>query len=346
MCCRNGHDLYLPGIFVCIFASFHLCGGFGHVYPYSGGILSRSGGGVIGVLRLVAGRVFNIVDWFHYCEFPFGNFLGKRPDKSVLIFAIALNLCLLGYFKYVDFLVGGLNDLFGSSISAGNIVLPLAISFFTFQQIAYLVDVYRQKVSERSFVEYFLFVTFFPQLIAGPIVHHAEVIPQFKERRFLRLSSQDLLIGLAIFSIGLYKKIVCADGIGIVADNLFDNVNADISLFDAWAGTLAYSLQIYFDFSGYSDMAMGLARIFGIRLPINFYSPYKSASIIEFWRTWHITLSRFLRDYLYIPLGGNRLGPFVRYRNLMIVMLLGGLWHGAGWNFVAWGGSSRRVSNY
>jgi D-alanyl-lipoteichoic acid acyltransferase DltB (MBOAT superfamily) len=229
--------------------------------------------------------------------------------------------------------------LTGAPLPFVNIILPLGISFFTFQQIAYLVDVMRGAKVERDIVSYTLFVSFFPHLIAGPLVHHAEMIPQFKRGRSGR-SAVLAARGLAIFAAGLFKKVVIADNLAQFVSPVFAHLDAGggVTTPWAWLATLAYTLQIYFDFSGYSDMAIGLALLFGIRLPVNFRSPYKAASIIEFWRRWHITLSRFLRDYLYIPLGGNRLGEQRRYFNLMLTMLLGGLWHGAGWNFLIWGG--------
>jgi alginate O-acetyltransferase complex protein AlgI len=219
--------------------------------------------------------------------------------------------------------------------------LPLAISFFTFQQITYLVDAYRGETREYHFLHYALFVTFFPQLIAGPIVHHREMLPQFARNTLYRLNAEHLAVGITIFALGLFKKVILADGIAVHATPVFDAAEAGfvtLTFFEAWSGALAYSLQLYFDFSGYSDMGIGLARMFGVRLPLNFNSPYKATSIIDFWRRWHITLSRFLRDYLYIPLGGSRKGEARRMTNLMITMLLGGLWHGAGWTFVLWGG--------
>jgi len=220
------------------------------------------------------------------------------------------------------------------------IVLPLAISFFTFQQIAFLVDAFRGNTREYGFLHYCLFVTFFPQLIAGPIVHHKEMLPQFKQEERDTSLLMRFSVGLSIFAIGLFKKTIIADGVGLYADAVFDAVasGTHLTFFEAWGGALAYTFQLYFDFSAYSDMAVGLARLFGIRLPVNFFSPYKATSIIEFWRLWHVTLSRFLRDHLYIPLGGNRKGRTRRYVNLMITMLLGGLWHGAGWTFMVWGG--------
>ena len=262
-----------------------------------------------------------------------------RRRQATGTLGVVLNLAVLGYFKYTGFIFDSLNTLAGLSPPFVNIVLPLGISFFTFQQIAYLVDVMRGAKVERDIVSYTLFVSFFPHLIAGPLVHHAEMIPQFKRGRTGR-SSVLAARGLAIFAAGLFKKVVIADNLAQFVTPVFAHLDAGggVTTSWAWLATLAYALQIYFDFSGYSDMAVGLALLFGIRLPVNFRSPYKATSIIDFWRRWHITLSRFLRDYLYIPLGGNRLGQSRRYVNLLVTMLLGGLWHGAGWNFLVWGG--------
>ena len=259
--------------------------------------------------------------------------------KFGLIFGVSTNLALLGYFKYANFFVDNINNAFSASIELAPIILPLAISFFTFQQIAYLVDAYKGETKEYNFLHYCLFVTFFPQLIAGPIVHHREMLPQFAQNAVYRFNHEHLAVGLTIFIIGLAKKVILADGVAVYASPVFDAASAGqtLTFFEAWGGALAYTLQLYFDFSGYSDMAIGLARMFGIRLPLNFHSPYKALNIIEFWRRWHMTLSRFLRDYLYIPLGGSRKGVVRRHANLMTTMLLGGLWHGAGWTFVAWG---------
>lgn len=259
--------------------------------------------------------------------------------RLLLSLGIGANIALLGYYKYANFAVDNINLFLTHNIDLPHIVLPLAISFFTFQQIAYLVDAYRGEVREVSFLNYSLFVTFFPQLIAGPIVHHKEMMPQFVDG-FSRFRQSNLAIGLTIFTLGLFKKVVIADGIAEFSTPVFKAAAAGtpLTMLEAWFGALAYTFQLYFDFSGYSDMAIGLARLFGIRLPLNFFSPYKSHNIIQFWRRWHITLSRFLRDYLYIPLGGNRKGPLQRQLNLMTTMLLGGLWHGAGWTYVIWGG--------
>ncbi|MDP6404475.1 MAG: MBOAT family protein [Alphaproteobacteria bacterium] len=262
---------------------------------------------------------------------------GRR--RGLLALGVAFNLGLLGYFKYALFLVDNAALLFGRSWSIEAIVLPLAISFFTFQQIAYLVDCWRGETSPPALARYLLFVAFFPQLIAGPIVHHYEMLPQF-EKLADRPRLANLVAGMTIFFAGLFKKVILADGVSGYADSVFDAVAAGtmVSALEAWIGSFAFGFQIYFDFSGYSDMAIGLALMFGIRLPLNFASPYKAASIIDFWRRWHMTLSRFLREHLYFPLGGNRGGWARQMRNMMIVMLLGGLWHGAGWGFVLWGG--------
>jgi len=256
--------------------------------------------------------------------------------KSILIFGIVFNLSLLGYFKYTDFLIENFNLAFSSDADLLHLALPLAISFFTFQQIAYLVDSYRQETKEYDFLNYALFVTFFPQLIAGPIVHHKEMMPQFAKTRNKVKNYRNIAMGLFIFSIGLFKKVVIADTFAVWATNGFD-VATTLNLFEAWATSLSYTFQLYFDFSGYTDMAIGLALLFNIRLPVNFNSPYKATNIQDFWRRWHITLSRFLRDYVYIPLGGNRKGGFRTYNNLMATFVLGGLWHGAAWTFVFWG---------
>ncbi len=268
-----------------------------------------------------------------------------RGRRALLIFGIAVNLALLGGFKYTGFVIYTANEVAGLHLPGFDIVLPLAISFFTFQQIAFLVDSYEGKAPERSFPAYCMFITFFPHLIAGPIVHHKEMMPQFARlyagapRRTDELW-QDVAVGFALFAIGLGKKVLFADQFGSWATNAFRAVDsgATLSLVEAWLGVTCFALQIYLDFSGYSDMAIGLARMFGVKLPVNFNSPYKATSIIDFWRRWHMTLSRFLRDYLYIPLGGNRRGGAARMVNILVVMLLGGLWHGAAWTFVAWGG--------
>ena len=263
-----------------------------------------------------------------------------RHKKRLLVFAIAANLGVLAYYKYANFFLDNLNTALGTAANLGEIILPLGISFFTFTQIAFLADAYQGKAREYSLTHYALFVTYFPHLIAGPILHHGEMMPQFARPEIYRLNYDDIAAGLTIFVVGLFKKVIMADGVGGYVAPVFDAPQAGITLtfLEAWCGALAYTFQLYFDFSGYSDMAVGLSLIFGVRMPINFHSPYKAVNIIDFWRRWHMTLSRFLRDYLYFPLGGNRKGPARRYVNLMATMLLGGLWHGAGWTFVIWGG--------
>ena len=268
-----------------------------------------------------------------------GQRLSERPSRALLGFGVAVLLGALGYFKYAGFLVANIDALTGANWAVGTIVLPLAISFFTFQKIAYLVDSHRGLTRDTGFLDYALFVVFFPQLIAGPIVHWKEILPQFRLPETFRPHAENIAVGTTIFAIGLFKKAVLADGIAVHATPVFALADGGASpdLLTAWRGALAYTLQLYFDFSGYSDMAIGAARLFGIVLPLNFASPYKARNIAEFWRRWHMTLSRFLRDYLYIALGGNRQGAVRRYANLFTTMLLGGLWHGAGWTFVLWG---------
>tara|TARA_R110002167_G_scaffold22064_10_gene79386 strand:- start:40267 stop:41757 length:1491 start_codon:yes stop_codon:yes gene_type:complete len=263
--------------------------------------------------------------------------LGAR--KALVTTGIVLNLAGLGYYKYANFFIENVQTLTGLEFSNLHILLPLAISFFTFQQIAYLIDCYRNEAKEYSFSHYCLFITFFPQLIAGPIVHHKEMLPQFMDKMKAFFDYNMFWKGLLQFCIGLFKKVIIADTIALYATPIFfaaDQGNS-ITMVEAWIAILAYSFQLYFDFSAYSDMAIGIGRMFGIDLPANFNSPYKARSIEEFWHRWHMTLSRFLRDYLYFTFGGNRKGPFRRYLNLILTMLLGGLWHGASWNFVAWG---------
>ena len=260
-----------------------------------------------------------------------------RNCNLLLFCGIGINLALLGFFKYLLFFAESLDILFHDIPKPTALQLPLGISFFTFLQIAYLIDCARCLADRNRFSHYFLFVTFFPHLLAGPLIHHRELIPQFN-RKNNRIWG-DLSLGLTIFSIGLFKKLVPAQQMANWANPVFDGVSAGImpTFIEAWVGALCFALQIYFDFSGYSDMAIGLSRIFGIYMPVNFASPYKATNIIEFWRRWHITLSRFFRDYLYIPLGGNRVGYFWQMTNLIFVMLLVGLWHGAGWKFIVWG---------
>lgn len=284
------------------------------------------------ILFLVGSILFN---------FHFGLLLRDLKNKWCLFFSIGMNIGFIGYFKYAGFLVSIANDLSGQSLVLKNIVLPLGISFFTFQQISWLIDNYSGKIDikDKGFWEYAQFVTFFPQLIAGPIVHHSEMMPQFHIDLNRFINWQNISAGLSFFVIGLAKKVIVADMVAPYANMVFDGVKNGLTLMwlDAWIGALAYTVQIYFDFSGYADMAIGLALMFNIHLPINFNSPYKSKSIAEFWRCWHMTLGRFLRDYVYIPLGGSRCSWTRGSYNLFMTMFLCGIWHGAGWTFILWG---------
>lgn len=263
----------------------------------------------------------------------------SRAAKILLWLGISFNLGILGYYKYAEFFTNSLNQWLGTSWTVPEILLPLGISFYSFTQIAYLVDSYRRETQQKTydFSSYLLFVTFFPQLIAGPILRHNELIPEFHKPRNFVFSHRNMAMGLTLFALGLAKKVLIADSLAPWANQVFENADS-VSTLGAWIGALSYTFQLYFDFSGYSDMAVGLGWMFNVHLPFNFNSPYKSTSIVEFWRRWHITLSQFLKDYLYIPLGGSRRGEGRRYTNLIITMLLGGLWHGAGWTFVIWGG--------
>jgi alginate O-acetyltransferase complex protein AlgI len=263
----------------------------------------------------------------------------RAHARKILALGIVFNLGLLGFYKYADFFLGTLSAATGSDVPLLGVILPLGISFFTFTQIAFLVDTSRGEAEEPGFAKYLLFVTYFPHLIAGPILHHKQMMPQFGNPAVLRMRAESISVGLTLLTIGLVKKVFLADHFATYATPVFVAGGAETTpeFFEAWVGALAYTLQLYFDFSGYCDMALGLSRLFNIDLPINFNSPYKSTSIIDFWRRWHMTLSAFLRDYLYIPLGGNRHGRLRRYINLFLTMLLGGLWHGANWTFVVWG---------
>lgn len=280
-----------------------------------------------------------------FLNYLFGSLLTGKIKvalnrKFLLILGITINLVLLGYYKYANFFVENINTLLRANFANPDIILPLGISFFTFQQVAYLVDAYRQETEEYNLLNYALFVSFFSQLIAGPIVHHKDIIPQFNDDNTDKFNSENIVVGITIFIFGLFKKVFIADNLAKFANPIFDQATAEepVTMILAWSGALAYTLQLYFDFSGYSDMAIGSARILGIKLPMNFNSPYKANSIRDFWRRWHITLSNVLRDYLYIPLGGNRQGETRTNVNLFLTMLLGGFWHGAGWTFVLWGG--------
>lgn len=266
-----------------------------------------------------------------------------KAAKAIAGAIVIIDLCSIGYFKYFNFFSEQIASLLRIPFRPYNIFLPLGISFFTFQSIAFVIDSLKKdnyQTEKCSLLEFAAFISFFPQLIAGPIVHADELIPQLRDRDAMRFSLEKIANGGTIFFIGLAKKILLADTLSPYVNEIFGAAEKgdEITFFVALYGMLAYSLQLYFDFSGYSDMAYGLALMIGIKLPVNFNSPYKSGSLVVFWSRWHITLSRFLRDYVYIPLGGNRHGMLKRFRNLLATMLIGGIWHGAGWTFIVWGG--------
>jgi len=287
--------------------------------------------------------------WWRPADLPLivasilGNFtLGRalqtaRAGRGALLaVGVGANLAALAFFKYTGFILASVAAATGAALPAVDIVLPLGISFFTFTQIAYLVDCRRGRVREASLANYALFVSFFPHLLAGPILHHAEMMPQFASPTNKRPHAGNLAAGVYLLAIGLAKKVLVADSLAPIADAGFAHAGA-VTTAGAWLAVVAYTLQLYFDFSGYTDMALGAARLFNIRMPINFASPYRATDLSDFWRRWHITLSRFLREYLYIPLGGNRRGVARTAANLLVTFVLGGLWHGAAWTFVAWG---------
>jgi len=287
------------------------------------------------IILLVSSILFN---------FFIGLLIQKYRNRIILIFGVLIDLIVLGFFKYLNFLLENFNILINQlhqnitfPLGPQDIILPLGISFFTFTQIAFLVDTYKEKTEAPNLLNYGLFVSIYPHLIAGPILSHKKIIPQFAEVKTFFINNENVAIGITLFVIGLFKKVIIADNLATWVTPVFDNA-LNASMLEAWIGALSYTMQLYFDFSGYADMAIGLALLFNITFPLSFDSPYKSKSIIEFWRRWNITLSNFLRDYLYIPLGGNRQGKFNKIRNILITMLLGGLWHGAGWTFIIWGG--------
>jgi alginate O-acetyltransferase complex protein AlgI len=270
-----------------------------------------------------------VIGWLHEADRP----------RDWPVIGVVLNLAVLGVCKFTNFFAGSFTALLGMEYTPWDIILPLGISFFVFQKISYLVDLRRGQAHAYPLLDFFMFVTFFPQLIAGPIVRHNEIIAQFAADPRRPEMWENLSRGLVLFVIGAAKKLGIADHVSEVADRLFAAAaSGPSSLAEGWAAAVAFTLQIYFDFSGYSDMAIGLALMFGLRMPFNFDAPYRATSIRDFWRRWHMTLSRFLRDYLYIPMGGNRGGGLVQARNAILTMLLAGLWHGANWTYVVWGG--------
>lgn len=256
--------------------------------------------------------------------------------KLWMVVGVMFNIGMIGYFKYFDFFIENINVLFKTDFTLRNILLPLGISFFTFQQVAFVVDSYRWKTDLPKFLDYCNFVTFFPQLIAGPIVLPEEMLPQFEDRANRRVNYENMFNGLFIFALGLGKKVLIADSIAVFANTGFDLMET-YTMAEAWLTSLSYSFQLYFDFSGYCDMAIGIGLMFNIKLPLNFNAPYRACDFQDFWRRWHMTLNRFLTQYLYIPLGGSRKGEVRTLVNIFIVFLVSGIWHGAGWTFIVWG---------
>lgn len=277
---------------------------------------------------LMASVLFNAM-------FAWGITSSLRRKRLVLLLGIVCNMLLLIHFKYTNFIIENINMLFGTTWPGMPKFLPLGISFFTFTQVAYLIDIYRVSGKRYSLLDYSLFVTYFPHLPAGPIIHHGQMLPQFHAQSRWRINYENISKGFYLLVIGLFKKVILADTLAFWVNNGYK-----LSYFDlvtAWIVSIAYSFQLYFDFSGYSDMAIGISLLLNINLPINFNSPYKALNIQDFWRRWHITLSHFLRDYVYIPLGGNRGPQWRTLVNVLLTFLIGGIWHGAGWNFLFWG---------
>lgn len=301
-----------------------------------------------GKLWLVAASLYFYSYWsLNYLPLMLGSILvnyslgvqlakGAKRKKAMLSIGIIANLAVLCYYKYMNFFLDNVNLITGQSFHIEGIILPIGISFYTFTQIAFLVDSYKGNAKEYDLVNYALFVTFFPHLIAGPILHHKEMMSQFKSLRTIPIKYKNILMGLMIFGIGLFKKTIIADTFAQWAEVGYI-VGAHHDFYSAWVTSLSYTFQLYFDFSGYCDMAIGAALLFNIWLPINFNSPYKALNIQDFWRRWHITLGRYLRDYVYIPLGGNRCSIPRTYINLFFTFVIGGLWHGASWMFIIWG---------
>jgi alginate O-acetyltransferase complex protein AlgI len=259
----------------------------------------------------------------------------RSRSKLCFVLGVLFNIFLIGYFKYYDFFIENINFLFKSSFNFKNLLLPLGISFFTFQQLSFLVSVYKREEKVESFISYCIFVLFFPQLVAGPIVLYSEMIPQFNDPERCSFDSDNMVRGIYMFCIGLFKKAVIADTLALFVDNAY--AMTSLGLAASWGAMLSYVLQLYFDFSGYSDMAIGLGRMFNIDIPYNFLSPYKSASFGELWRRWHITLGRALSTYIYKPLGGSRKGSVRTFINTFLTFFVSGLWHGAAWTYVVWG---------
>jgi alginate O-acetyltransferase complex protein AlgI len=323
---------FLPAVVAGYFAFNRLSGRWGNAWLVAASLFFYAWWRVEYLALLAASIAVN---------FTVGRAIMRRaaqglPTRTILVAGIAFNLALLGYFKYANFFMANLAALAGTAALHLDVILPIGVSFFTFTQIAFLVDAHRRKAAEPDPVNYSLFVTYFPHLLAGPILHHREMMPQFADPTNKRVDWDNVARGLALVAIGLGKKVLIADVLAIQSNAAFDSVAA-ITFGDAWLAILCYTLQIYFDFSGYTDMALGMSQMMNIRLPQNFDSPYRRRNLQEFWRHWHMTLTRFLRDYVYVPLGGNRRGEACTALAILATFILGGLWHGANWTFVLWG---------
>lgn len=283
-------------------------------------------------VALMSSAVFNFL-----CGTALSITAERHParKKPLFIFAVAANVLYLGFFKYTNFFLDSINTAFSTSIGSLSILLPLGISYYTFMQIAWLTDIYRRGGCRYDFLSYCLYVTFFPYVVSGPIAYHSEIIPQFQTATAGKLNLANVSAGLFMFTIGLFKKTAIADTLAVISDG--GHAASILTFTEAWLTSLSYTLQLYFDFSGYTDMAIGAALLFNIRLPINFDSPYKALNIKEFWQRWHMTLSRFLLNYVYVPMGGNRKGEARTLFNILVLFLICGLWHGSAWTFVLWG---------
>lgn len=302
-----------------------------NIVLFLGSIVFYAWGEPVYVVLMLFSAVFNYVMGLDI-ELAKKN---KRGAKPSLIFAVAINLFILSFFKYYGFLIDTFNGIFGTEITYTKLALPIGISFYTFQALSYIIDVYRGEVKpQKNFLKFSVYLSMFPQLIAGPIIKYKDIKRQLGKRQITRKKFGQ---GVEFFIFGLSKKVLLANNLGLLYTQILALNDAKLSVLTAWLGIAAYTMQIYFDFSGYSDMAIGLGKMLGFNFPINFNYPYISKSITEFWRRWHISLSTWFREYLYIPLGGNRVEPWKHIRNILVVWLLTGLWHGASWNFVFWG---------
>lgn len=317
----------LPISFIEYFALSRKKQEYGLLWMAASSLVFYAWAGISILLLFIASLILNYI---------FTLFIKRSNSKLILALGIILNVILLIYFKYSGFLVQNINALFNTDFIFKNIALPLGISFFTFTQISWLVDTYRGETRDYSLLEYVLFISYFPKMAEGPIALHGDILPQFRDKSRKTIDYDNISRGIMIFVLGLFKKLMIADTLGKAVDWGFNNV-PDLYSMDIWIVMLCYTLQIYFDFSGYCDMAAGVSLLFNIELPVNFNSPYKALSITDFWKRWHISLTSFLRKYVYFPLGGSRRGTVRTYINMMIVFIISGIWHGANWTFILWG---------